>query len=96
MVENFGSCVFGALFLLNKRYWPSTHARKSKCLTEVVRPQDIQVSRQFVVAVELWEGIVAALPIIFQHDLGNGIKTTILISMLPRECQNMVFQLGTG
>jgi len=95
-VEKFGSCGFGALYLLNKRYWPNTHARKIQCLTEVVRPQIIKNSRQLVMAVELWEGKVAALLRDFQQDLGDGIKTAILISMIPREYQDMVFQLGSG
>jgi len=84
-VEKFGSCGFGALYLLNKRYRPNTHARKIQCLTEVVRPQIIKDSRQLVMAVELWEGKVAALLRDFQQDLGDGIKTAILISMIPRE-----------
>ena len=69
--EKFGSCGFGALYLLNKRYRPNTHARKIQCLTEVVRPQIIKDSRQLVMAVELWEGKVAALLRDFQQDFGR-------------------------
>jgi hypothetical protein len=95
-VEKFGNCGFGALYLLNKRYRPNTHARRIQCLTEVVRPPIIKDSRQLVMAVELWEGKVASLFRDFQQDLGDGIKTAILISMIPREYQDMVFQLGVG
>ena len=94
--EKFGNCGFGALYLLNKRYRPNTHARKIQCLTEVVRPQIIKDSRQMVAAVEMWEGKVGALLRDFDQDLGDGIKTAILISMIPREYQDMVFQLGLG
>jgi hypothetical protein len=94
--EKFGNCGFGALYLLNKRYRPNTHARKIQCLTEVVRPQIIKDSRQLATAVEIWEGKVGALLRDFNQDLGDGIKTAILISMIPREYQDMVFQLGTG
>ena len=89
--EKFGNCGFGALYLLNKRYRPNTHARKIQCLTEVVRPQIIKDSRQMVAAVEMWEGKVGALHRDFDQDLGDGIKTAILISMIPREYQDMVF-----
>ena len=43
--EKFGNCGFRALYLLNKRYRPNTHARKIQCLTEVARPQIIKDSR---------------------------------------------------
>ena len=95
-VEKFGGCGFGALSLLTKRYRPNTHARKIQCLSDVVRPQFIKDSRQLITAVELWEGKVAALLRDFDQDLGDGIKTAILTSMIPREYQDMVFQLGSG
>ena len=60
--EKFGNCGLGALYLLNKRYRPNTHARKTQCLTEVVRPQIIKDSRQLATAVEIWEGKVEATP----------------------------------
>ena len=85
-----------ALYFLNKKYRPNTHARKIQCLTEVVRPQIIKDSRQMVAAVEMWEGKVGSLLRDFDRDLGDGIKTAILISMTPRQYQDMVFQLGMG
>ena len=94
--EKFGNCGFGALYLLNKRYRPNTHTRKIQCLTEVVMPQIIKDSKQLATAVEIWEGKVGALLRDFNQDLGDGIKTAILISTIPREYQDMVFQLGTG
>lgn len=95
-VEKFGGCGFGALYLLTKRYRPNTHARKIQCLSDVVRLQIVKDLKQLVTAAELLEGKVAALLRDFDHDSGDGIKTAILISIIPREYQDMVFQLGTG
>ena len=45
--DKLGFCVYGELYLLNKRYMPNTHARKIQSITEEVRLNLIKDARRY-------------------------------------------------
>ena len=92
--KGFGFCGFSALSFLNNRYNPKTPARLLQCLTEVISPGVVKDIRNLPKTVENWEARKNRLKLEFKEDLSDNLAVAILVSMIPRDFQDMVFQMG--
>ncbi len=86
---------FVALQFLNVRFNPKTPARLLQCLSAVISPGVIKDVRNLAKAVEEWETKTNKLKCEFDEQLSESLRVAVLLSMLPRDFQDMVFQMGS-
>lgn len=89
-----GYCGFAALCVLSQRFNPKTPARILQYLTTVLNPTPVKDIRLLERAIEEWEIRKGKLKIEFQEELSDSVQVAILTSMIPRDLQDMVFQMG--
>ena len=89
-----GYCGFAALCLLSQRFNPKTPARVLQFLTAILNPPPVKDVRLLERAVEEWEIKVGKLKVEFNEDFSDTIKIAIITGMIPRDLQDMVFQMG--
>ena len=89
-----GFCGFAAWCRLVQRFNPRTPARVLQYLTTVLNPPQIKDVRHLERAVEDWEMRKGKLKSEFDEELSDNICVAILTSMIPRDLQDMVFQMG--
>ena len=94
--RGLGYCGFAALCLLSQRFNPKTPARVLQLLTTVLNPKAVKDVRVLARAVEEWELQRGKLRAEFGEELSNNVQVAILTGMIPRDLQDMVFQLGHG
>ena len=90
-----GKCGFMAIRKLMTRFNPKTPAKLFKVLGEVVSLGAATHIREVPRMVEEWEVRVVRLEGEFDEKLSEAIKVAILIQMLRKEMQDMVFQMGS-
>ena len=89
-------CGFIAFYALNVRFNPRTPARKLQFFAQVVSPVQVKNVREVPMAIEKWEAKNSILGSEYGEDLSKELKTAILISLLPNELQDMVYQTQEG
>ena len=77
------------------RFNHRTPAKLFKKLGAVVSPGTAKYVRDVPKAVEEWEVSVVRLEGEFNEMLSEVMKVAILIQILPKEMQDMVFQMGS-
>ena len=92
--KGVGYCGFAALCLLSQRFNPKTPARILQYLTTVLNPTPVKDVRLLERAVEEWELKQGKLKVEFGEEFSDNVKVAILTAMIPRDLQDMVFQLG--
>ena len=92
--KGLGYCGFAALCLLSQRFNPKTPTRVLQLLTAVLHPPAVKDVRLLSRAVEEWELQRGKLRSEFGEELSNNVQVAILTGMVPRDLQDMVFQLG--
>ena len=89
-----GYCGFAALCILSQRFNPKTPARILQYLATVLNPTPVKDVRLLERAMEEWEIRRGKLRAEFQEELSDTVQVAILTGMLPRDLQDMVFQMG--
>lgn len=89
-----GYCGFAALCLLSQRFNPKTPARILQFLSVILSPTPVKDVRLLERAVEEWELKRGTLKVEFGEELSDNIAVAILTSMIPRDLQDVVFQMG--
>ena len=89
---------FLALKLLSNRFSPRTPTRLYQSLLEVLTPTTIRDAREVPRREEEWELRCARLRAEFGQDgeLAGGIKVAVLIGMVPKDLQEVIFHMGTA
>ena len=77
------------------RFNPKTPAKLFKMLGEVVSPGGAKQVREVPKLIEEWEVKVRRLESEFGEGVSEAMKVAILIQILPKEMQDMVFQMGS-
>ena len=93
--KGYDFCGFAALMFLNRRFNPKTPARLMQCLLECISPPVVKDAGNLARAVEEWEQKRAELLLEFGEGLSDNLSVAVLVSMFPRDFQDMVFQLGS-
>ena len=88
-----GMCGFYALKLLAELFNPRGTGRLLLTLGAIIRPGAKDV-RQVGRAVEDWESKVARIEAEFQLNIMASLKVAVLVSMIPKELQEVVFNEG--
>ena len=83
---------FMAWRALCKRYSPVTPARALSALVEVMNPPKVMDVHLVPGAVDVWTTKVAALEREFEEKLSDRMKLAIMLSMVPADLQDSVFQ----
>ena len=89
-----GYCGFAALCALSQRFNPKTPARVLQFLATVLSPQPVKDVRHLERAVEEWEVKLGKLRNEYEEDFSDTVKVAIITGMVPRDLQDMVFQMG--
>ena len=87
---------FAAILELNTRFNPHTPTRILQFLTVVVSPPPIKDIRFLAMAIETWEAKRHKLKNEFQEEFSDAVQVAILVSMLPKDLQDVIFQMGHG
>ena len=87
-------CGFGALALLSQRFNPKTPARALQQWASVLDPPRVKDVRLLQRTIEEWESRRGKLKSEFGEDVSDNLSIAILTRMLPRDIQDMVYQLG--
>jgi hypothetical protein len=90
-----GKCGFRALRKLVVRYNPRTPAKLFRKMGEVISPGVAKQVRDVPKLVEGWEVNMSRMLGEFGEELSDAMKVAILIQIIPRELQDMVFQMGS-
>ena len=85
-------CGFAAFYALNCRFNPKTPARMLQYLTTVTNPAPIKDARLIPKCIEDWEARRSTLEAEFEETLTPKMSAAILISMLPQDFKDMVFE----
>jgi hypothetical protein len=85
-------CGFAAFYVLNCRFNPKTPARMLQYLTTVTNPAPIKDARLIPKCTEDWEARRSTLEAEFEETLTPKMSAAILISMLPQDFKDMVFE----
>jgi len=85
-------CGFSAFYALCVRFNPKTPVRTLQFFTQIVNPTAIKNVREIPTIIEAWESKVSTLSSEHEETLSDKLKTAILVSMLPNELQDIVFQ----
>jgi len=85
-----------ALCMLQSRYDANTAASLLQCVMEVVNPPALKNHQGIVKGVTEWEVRVDGLKMKHNEDLSAPIKIAVLVGMLPKEYQDMIFQQASG
>ena len=85
-------CGFKAFHALNHRFNPKPPARMLQFLTQVVSPAPVKNVKELPAAIEKWEMKRALLSNEFQENVSEKLATAILVSILPNELKDIVFQ----
>ena len=89
-----GYCGFAAMHAFNTRFNPKTPTRILQFLSVVVQPPPVKDIRLLAKAVEDWESKKMKLKSEFKEEFTEPVQVAILVSMLPRDLQDMVYQMG--
>ena len=81
---------FRALVVLNNRYDSKTAASMLRAFTDVVNPTQIKSMKDVVSGINKWESRIASLKMRYGEDLNENLKTAIFMSMMPKECQDLI------
>ena len=90
---------YKGLLLLNKRFDSKTAASLLQTYLEVVHADKLKGSSEVIAGVQKWERKVGELAQRYGEKLSDNLKMAILVGILPKDFQDMVFQngvLGTG
>ena len=79
-----------------ERYNPKTYMRLLRQLIGVVKPAEVKEMKAVQMAVESWEVNAMRLEEEYGETLGNNLKVAILISMVPMEVQEKIFEMERG
>ena len=87
---------FLALKLLGKRFNPKTPGKGFQALLEILTPGAIKEDRDIPRGVEEWELKCAKVKEEYgeREGLRNRMMVAVLIAMIPKEMQDMVYQMG--
>ena len=85
---------FLALKLLSNRFNPKTPAKLFRALMEILVPGMVKEVRDVPRAVEEWEVKCARVAEEYGEKLSEGMRVAVLIMMLPKDMQEMVYQMG--
>lgn len=83
-----------ALKQLQKRCNPRTIGRRLKALMGVVAPSQVKLMGEVVRKVEEWELAVKKVEAEYGECIPGSMQVAVLISMLPKELQDIAFQLS--
>ena len=86
---------FKGMMFLEKRFDAKTAASLLQAHLEVVTPQGLKGS-DLVAGIPKWEMKANQLHSRYNQSLDDNLKLAILVGMLPKEFQDLVFQNGTG
>ena len=89
-------CGFTAFYALNARFNPKTPARKLQFFAQVVSPAQVKNVREVPMAIEKWEAKHAILVSEYNEKLSEELKAAVLVSLLPNELQDTVYQMQEG
>ena len=85
---------FLALKLLSNRFNPKTPAKLFRALMEILVPGMVKEVRDVPRAVEEWEVKCARVAEEYGEKLSEGMRVAVLIMMLPKDMQEMIYQMG--
>ena len=91
-----GRCGFWALRKMMERFNPRSYMRLLKLLLKVIKPKEAKHVKEVQSAVEDWENDIAKLEEEYGETLNESIKVAILISMIPDDLQEKVFEIEKG
>ena len=91
-----GRCGFWALRKLVERYAPRTFTKRLKLLMSVLKPPEVKNLREVQAAVGDWEARIGRLDEEYQDRLDDSLKVAVLVSYLPEELREKVFELEKG
>ena len=90
---------YKGLLLLNKRFDSKTAASLLQSYLEVVHPDKLKGSSEVIAGIQKWERKVGELAQRYGEKRSDNLKMAILVGILPKDFQDMVFQngvMGTG
>ena len=87
---------FLALELMGNRFNPRTPARLFKLLIDIFKPGMIKDARDVARGIEEWEGKISKLKNESGEHFSESFLVAVMISFLPKEFQDMVFQMGSA
>ena len=83
-----------ALKLLEHRFNPKTPARRYRALMEVISPGEIKAVADVTRKVEEWEVKMCKVESEYGERISDSIRVAVLISMIPKELQDIALQMG--
>ena len=87
---------FLALVMLQARYDANTAASLLQCVVEVVNFPALKNHQGILKGITEWEVRADGLKMKHNEDISAPIKIAVLVSMLPKEYQDICFQQATG
>ena len=94
--KNWEADGYLAIGMLQARYDANTAASLLQCVMEVVNPPALKNHQGIVKGVTEWEVRVDGLKMKHNEELSAPIKIAVLVGMLPKEYQDMIFQQASG
>ena len=79
-----------------RRFDPKTPARALRAMMSVMQPKKVKDTRDLAKAMEEWEVKIKQLKVDHDIDLDPRIMSALLVSMLPSDFQDSVFQWTDG
>ena len=83
---------FRGLKVLQKRFDSVTAASLMNAYLEVVAPTPIKRADELIGGIHRWETKVALLLNRYKEDINDRLKLAIVVGMLPKEYQDLVWQ----
>ena len=86
---------FVALKLMGHRFNAKSPSKLFRTLLELLKPGGIQDVREVAKGIQEWELKMGKMVGEYgeEEKMSNGMKTAVLISMIPKDLQEMVFQM---
>jgi hypothetical protein len=91
--KGLGYCGFGGLVALKLRFNPKTPTRILQQLIGVISPPQVKDLRFVAKAIEDWEAKKAKLKMDHDESFTEQSETAIMLKMMPKELQDMAFQM---
>ena len=93
--KGVGQDGFAALAALGNRFDAKTPANLLQAFMGVISPSPIKNGTQIPKAIVDWEAKIGALKNKHDEELGENIKLAVFVGMLPKEYQDICFQMGS-
>ena len=82
--------------VVSKHHLRASHISPAICAAGVLKPPEIKTLREVQAAVGDWEARVARLEEEYLDTLDDSLKVAVLVSYLPEELREKVFEMERG